>query len=316
MKLNKDYIWPVVGISAVGLSIWLLVKQLRDISLNDVLASFSAIPHHHWLMAIVCTLLAFGALAGYDRIALRHLRRHVHIGFVCATSFTTYALAHNIGASVVSGALVRYRAYSSKGLSAAEIGVLVALCSFTFALAGIFLGGVVLLLHPELLGYFWQDFPVAGSYAVGAGMLLFTALYVIGSALNLPPLKIRSFVLRYPRLRIVIQQLLIGPAEILGAAGIIYFSLPVDSNPGYLVVLGIFLASFSAALLSHAPGGLGVLEVMFFIALPDINQADLLAALLIFRLLYFIVPFAISIVLVALFERANIARFIQQRTRH
>lgn len=306
MKFKKDYIWPLVGIAAVCFSVWLLLKQLKDISYEDLVASFYAVPVYNWVLALACTCFAFIALAGYDQLALRHLRRKISFVFVSATSFTTYALAHNIGASVVSGALVRFRAYTSKGLNAPQVGVLVAFCSFTFTLASISLGGLVLLLKPDLLNLFLPDFPLWGSYSLAVLMLGLVVLYVVGSALRLPALKIRNFRLEYPRLRIVWQQLLIGPLEILSAAGIIYFALPAESNPGYLVVLGIFLASFTAALLSHAPGGIGVLEVMFFLALPNMNQADLLTALLIFRVFYFLIPLAISIVIVVMFERAQL----------
>lgn len=306
MTFKKDYIWPMVGVAAVVFSVGLLLKQLKNISYQDLVVSFQAVPVHNWLMALVCTCLAFVALAGYDQLALRHLRRKISFLFITATSFTTYALAHNIGASVVSGALVRYRAYTSKGLSAPQVGVLVAFCSFTFTLASLLLGGLVVLIQPDLLNRFFPDFPLWGAYGLALLMLGLVALYVGGSALRLPALKIRSFRLEYPRLRIVWQQLMIGPLEILSAAGIIYFALPAESNPGYLVVLGIFLASFSAALLSHAPGGLGVLEVMFFLALPDMDQADLLAALLIFRVFYFLIPLALSIVIVVMFERAQL----------
>lgn len=313
MKFKKEYVWSVVGIAAALFSIWLLYRQLQGISFDDVIASFSAISALSWFLCLASTVVAFTALAGYDQLALQHLRKRIPFMFVAATSFTTYALAHNIGASVVSGAVVRYRAYSSKNLSTPDIGMLVAFCSFTFALASIFLGGLVLLLKPELLSYFMVDTPHWAAYALSAGLLLFVALYVGGSALRLKPLRIRlrflrmrSFKLTYPRPNIALQQLIIGPLEIMGAAGIIYFALPAEANPGFILVLGIFLASFTAALLSNAPGGIGVLEVMFFIALPDVNPADLLAALLIFRLFYFLVPLAISIVLVVLFERSQL----------
>jgi len=97
-------------------------------------------------------------------------------------------------------------------------------------------------------------------------------------------------------------QLLAGPLELLCAAAIIYFALPADNHPGYLVVLGVFLASFSLALLSHAPGGLGVLEVTFLAALPEIPAADVLAALIVFRVFYLLLPFALSLLVVLGFE--------------
>lgn len=312
MKLSKDYIWLVVGVVAVGFSAWLLYQQLHDISFAELSASFQAVPYFNWLMAGACTVLAFAALSGYDQLALRHLRYKIPLPFVAATSFTTYALAHNIGASVVSGAIVRYRAYSSKGLNGVQVGVLVAFCSFTFTLAAITLSGLVLLVSPGLLNHFYPDFPRWGEYLIAVVLLALVGLYVLGSALRLPPLRVRKFFLQYPRLRIVWQQLLIGPLEILAAAGIVYFALPAESNPGYIVVLGIFLASFMAALISHAPGGLGVFEVMFFLALPDFDQADLLAALLIFRVFYFLIPLAISIILVVMFERARLMEHINR----
>src|SRR3712207_686702 len=121
-------------------------------SLDDVWDSLTAVPSHRYALAALSTLVAYAALAWYDRIALLHLGvRHISWLFVSISSFTTYALSHNIGASVFSGALVRYRAYSSKGLSAAQIAVLVALCSFTFGLGTVLLSGVTLALSPTLL---------------------------------------------------------------------------------------------------------------------------------------------------------------------
>ena len=306
IKLNKDYVWPIIGLAAVAFSAWLLYHQLRGISVDDVLRSIDAIPLHRWLLAAAATLLAYAALAGYDRLALMHLRKSVPWPFITLCSFTTYALAHNIGASVFSGAIVRYRAYSSRGLSAAEIGVLVAFCSFTFGLGTILLGGILLLVEPELFTRFFDDMPLWMPVTLGVILLGMVALYVLGSWLGFKPLTIRTFELQYPRLPIVGRQLLIAPLELIGAAAIIYFALPEASNPGFLMVLGIFLASFSAALLSHAPGGLGVLEVLFLLALPDVDPADVIAALLVFRLFYLLIPFAISLIVVVLFERSQL----------
>jgi uncharacterized membrane protein YbhN (UPF0104 family) len=111
----------------------------------------------------------------------------------------------------------------------------------------------------------------------------------------------------------MVRQLIAAPLELLGAAGIIYFALPEATNPGFLIVLGAFLASFSAALVSHAPGGLGVLELVFVAMMPDVPKADVIAALLVFRLFYLLLPFAMSIVVVLLFERARLAAAWRER---
>ncbi|MGH6862252.1 MAG: lysylphosphatidylglycerol synthase domain-containing protein [Phyllobacterium sp.] len=305
MKL-KDYVWPVVGLAAVAISAWLLYRELRSISLDDVLDSLNAISAHRWVLAALASLVAYAALAGYDRIALLHLRRKISWLFIALCSFTTYALSHNIGASVLSGAVVRYRAYSSQGMSGPEIALLIAFCSFTFLLGVVSLSAVVLLTEPQLLQRFNSELPLWLSYVLGTGALLLVLLYVFGSWLHFKPLRIRQFTLEYPRLTVVAQQLIVGPLELIGAAAIIYFTLPVEGNPGFLVVLGIFLVSFSAALISHAPGGLGVLELVFLTGLPDMNQADVLAALIIFRLFYLLIPFALSLIVVLFFERSQL----------
>lgn len=326
MKNARDFIWPVVGILAVVLSCWLLYHKLRILSISEVWESLQAVSLHHYLLAVLSTLAAYAALAWYDRIALLHLGiKNISWWYVSVTSFTTYALSHNIGASVFSGAVVRYRAYSVKGLSATQVAILVGLCSFTFVLGVIILGGIVLTIQPHLLGelsgklhHFSEPLhnllsSEKTSLYIGITLLGFVALYVLGSLANLRPLHIRKFRLEYPRPAVMVRQLIAGPLELLGAAGIIYFAIPTEVNPGFIVILAVFLASFSAALISHAPGGLGVFELCFTTALSNIPQADVIAAVLVFRLLYLILPFAASIVVVILHERASLAQAWRRR---
>lgn len=312
MKKTLEYVWPVIGLLAVVFSFWLLYRELKDISASEVMASVAAIPFHRWLLAVAATILAYGALAWYDRIALLHLGRKLSWLVISLVSFTTYALSHNIGASVLSGAMVRFRAYGTMGLSIAEIGVLVALCSFTFALGTVLLGGMILVGEPDVVQRLF-DVPVWTARLVGIGMLVAVALYIFGSWREFKPVKIGGFSIYYPRLKITVRQLFAAPLELIGAAGIIYFALPEAGNPGFFIVLGVFLASFSAALISHAPGGLGVLEFVFISAMPELPQTDVLAALLVFRLLYLLIPLAFSSVVVVLFERSRLAKTLQDR---
>jgi len=319
MKGKLEYVWPAVGLAAVVFSCWLLWRELHAVSMADIKASLAAIRPHEYMLAGFSTLVAYAALAWYDRIALLHLGvRHISWTFIALCSFTTYALSHNIGASVFSGAMVRYRAYSTQGLSGGQVAVLVAICSFTFGLGTILLGGVVLTFEPNqlarlsgLLPEFLTN-PTTARF-IGLALLAFVALYVVGSVLHFRPLAIGSFKIEYPRPPVTFRQLIAAPAELLGAAGIIYFALPEAGNPGYFVVLAVFLASFSAALASHAPGGLGVFEIIFITAMPDIPKAQVLAALLVFRLFYLILPLLFALVVVVMFERARLAKLWRER---
>lgn len=336
MKRLKDLFWPVIGLAAVALSLQVLYSRLRleaatnaaieaklekagvlesiGIIAGQIGGKLSAIPASGYLLAVAATLVAYYALAWYDRIALIHLNREKGISwlFITVCSFVTYAISHNIGGSVFSGGMVRFRAYTSKGLSAPEVAVLVALCSFTFAFGTILLFGLVLIFEPHIVQPLLKmsKMQVSNGVIMGIGFALvsFCLLYTLGAWLKLKPLEIKGFKIEYPDLGIVWRQWLAAPMELLGAAGIIYFALPETGNPGYFVVLGAFLLSFSAGLLFQVPGGIGVMEAVFIKVMPSMPATEVFAALLVWRLLYLLIPLAMSIPVVLLFERAQLAK--------
>ncbi|MCI4680215.1 UPF0104 family protein [Rhodoblastus acidophilus] len=318
MKRNLDYIWPALGFAAVLVSFWLLFQEFRGQSLGpQLIAAFEAIPMHRYALAFGATVVAYVALAYYDWIALLHLNvRHISWRFIAACSFTTYALSHNIGASVVSGAMVRYRGYATKGLKAAQVAVLVAVCSLTFLLGELLVGGIALLMRPRALAQLDDLLPAflthpATARVIGLACLGVVALYIAGSLVKMPSLTLSGVRIAYPKWGIVVRQLIAAPAEILGAAGIIYYALPAAGNPGFLVVVAVFIFSFSAALASNAPGGLGVFEIVFLKSMPGSPQDGVLAALLLFRLLYLLIPLGIAIFVVLNFERRRLAEAIE-----
>lgn len=337
MKRYLDYLWPIVGLVAVVWSVELLWGKLKaeagsDAAIEALLQDASlwqsikiiahrighkiaVIPHDAFFHAALATLVAYAALAWYDRIALIHLRREKGISwfYISLCSFVTYALSHNIGASVFSGGMVRYRAYTAKGLTVGEVAVLIALCSFTFAFGTLLLLGIVLVYEPEILRPLtrlskWFAIGDGTARMIGIGMLAFVALYTIGSWLKFKPFRIGKFEVIYPRLPIVARQYLAAPLELAGAAGIIYFALPAQGNPGFMIVLGAFLLSFSAGLLSQVPGGVGVMEAVFLAVMPGVPAPAVFAALLIWRLFYLIIPLVISLPVVLAFERAQLRR--------
>jgi uncharacterized membrane protein YbhN (UPF0104 family) len=314
MKRLTEFVWPAIGVAALVVSIWLLDQQFRGQAIGPkVLADLKIIPLPQYGLAVLSTLVAYAALAWYDRIALMHLGvRHISWRFIALCSFTTYALAHNIGASVVSGAVVRYRAYSTKGLSAAQIALLVGICSLTFVLGVLFLGGIVLVAEPlqlRRLGHLVPHVITQPETArvIGLICLGLVAAYIIGSALRLKPLVIGRLRIEYPHPDIALRQVAASSAELMGASGIIYFALPQHANPGYFVILGVFIASFSIALASESPGGLGVFELLFIKAMPAVPHDKVLTALLVFRLLYLVLPLIFAGVVVLVFERRRLS---------
>ena len=215
MKRIAEIAWPVIGLGAAAVAFWLLIKELRGLSFASLSEAIASISLGRWLLAISSAVLAYLALAWYDRIALLHLGRKIGWLFVSLTALTTYAIAHTIGASMLSGAVIRYRAYSSKGLSVTEIGLLVAFCSFTFGLGVVTLGGMLLLFHPELVERFDGAPDWVGKWA-GAALFAAPALYLLGSLLHFRPFKPGAFQFVYPRPPVAARQLVAGPLELIG----------------------------------------------------------------------------------------------------
>lgn len=300
----KKYLSPVLGACVLIICLWILFHKLKNIELHTIINQLQIIPYTNWLLAIGAALLSYIALATYDYLALMHIRKKVSWLFVLLCSFTSYALSHNIGASVFSGAVIRYRAYKTKGLTGSEVAVLVAFCSFTFVLGIILIAGILLIFSPEVFQNLWSKESTWVLRLLGSILLFLLLLYVLGSWLHLPPLKInKKTQLIYPKLPIVFRQFIIAPLEIICSSFIIHIILPEAVRPDFIVTLGVFIASFSGTLLSNAPaGGIGVLELIFLTGMPNVPKPELLSALIVFRLLYLIIPLIISLFIVIVFE--------------
>ena len=340
MQRIARVIWKfIVGLIVIG-SVWILFTKLQAEVACDPAAKalldnggfwsnikviavvitkyLVDIPIQSHIFALLSALAAYLALAWYDRIALLHLDRLNGISwpYVAVCSFVTYALGHNLGASVLSGGIVRLRAYCAKGLKATEVAALIAMCSFTFLFGCLLLLGVVLIFEPEIV-LALSDLiprmvmPVWFVRTAGVFLLILCALYILGSWRTFRPFRLGTLDIIYPRLAIVGRQLIAAPLEIMAAAAIIYFVLPEASNPGYFVVLGAFILSFSAGLISQAPGGLGVMEAVFLAIIDTVPPAGVIAALLIWRLLYLMLPLALSIPVILAFERSQAAKYLQ-----
>jgi len=138
--------------------------------------------------------------------------------------------------------------------------------------------------------------------AAAFGTLALCGLYVAGAFRGVKTLRIGRWRIDYPRPAVVLQQLVAGPLELLGAAAIIYFALPAEGNPGFVTVLGAFLISFCVGLLSQVPGGMGVMEAVFLALMPDMPATAVVAALLVWRLFYLLLPLAVSAPIILAYE--------------
>ena len=301
--------WRIVG-SLVGLLLFgtalvVLQRLLGDVSYSDVGRAIGDVGWTQLGLSLLLTIFSYLALTGYDFFALRHIGRHeVPYRLAALASFTGYALSYTIGFQVFVAAAVRYRAYAVAGLSAAEVAALTLVSGLTFWLGIVFVLGLGLLIEAEQLTFLDQLGPNINR-ALGAALLAGIAVYLAWLYGKRRAVMAAGFRLPLPGFRSTFAQLGIGLADILGAAGALYVLLPAGTGIEFPTFAAIFIVAMALGMLSHAPGGAGVIEATLLVALPSVGADRLLAALLLWRLVYYLLPFGLALGLLASVEFAR-----------
>jgi len=301
---------PVLVLALFVLALGVLGRELHHYRAQDIRAALEAIPLPRFLSALSLTALSYAVLSLYDWLGLRYAGRKLDYGRVALASFSAYVFSYNVGFSVLGGAAVRYRLYSSWGLSALEIGKLVLFTTVTFWLGLATLMGTVLLTGAASgrLGL-----PVWTGRSMGVLLLSLMILYVAACAWVRRPLRLRQIELVLPTLPLALCQVLLAIADLL-VAGLVLFVLFPGHDVALPVFLGAYLTAMAAGLVSHVPGGLGVFETVIVLILPTTApHPDLIAMLLSYRLIYYLGPFLLGLVLVgghtAFRQRRRLAGF-------
>lgn len=280
----------ILGVALLFAAVYAVQKQFRHLQLADIGEAIRAIPPRPLVLAFGCSVLAYGVLTFYDRLGTIYAGHKLSYRRVALASFCAYALSHNLGFALVSGAAVRYRLYSHWGLTPVEIGKTVAFCSLTFGLGGMVLGGSILLAMPEALPYIGADLPLWVPYALGALLWALVVFYLALAALP-GSLRLRGRPVALPGLRLALLQVLLATADAATAATILWVLLPEAPGLGWLLFVGIYLAAYSAGLAANLPGGLGVFDTALLFGLsPFLPAPRIIAAIAVFRLYYYVIP--------------------------
>ena len=291
----------LLGLALFGLGVLALYHLLRPVHPADVISQIKATPWSVLFTAFGATLLGYVALIGYDWSALRYLGKKVPLHIVAVGGFLGYSFGNIIGISVVSGGAVRYRIYSAFGLSAFEVASVSAFVALAFGLGMTTIGLTALALHPYALAGALPFAPEVIRLWAGIGALglagLLTWLSFTGTTL-----RIRSFELSAPSPGILYGQLGFTLADTTLAALTLYVLLPAGA-PDFITFLALFAAAAMAGVLSHVPGGIGVFESVIIASMPPgVPLEQVAAALLLYRIIYYLVPFALALAFVALNE--------------
>jgi phosphatidylglycerol lysyltransferase len=283
-------------------AILLIHHELRNYHLHDILRQVRQVPARGLLAAAALTALNYFVLTASDVLALKYVGHPLAYRRLALASFIGYAFSHN--ATVVGGSAARYRVYSALGLSAGEIGLLILFCALTFWLGFFLVTGGVFVLQPQYV-YASQklNLPAPWIPMVGVAFLALVALYVLSVTLRRRPFQIRGWELPIPSPALSAGQIGVTSLDWLLAAVVLYVLLPGRTHPAFAGFLGIFMVSQGVAMVSHVPGGLGVFETVVLLSLSHGGDAaGLTAALVLYRLIYYILPLMLGSVLLALHE--------------
>lgn len=303
-------LWPFVrrhGATVFGLAllvgaIWVVQREFRNLSMADVRQALAELPVSGLLLAAGLTVLAYGVLAIYDWLGARYAGRPSSWPRALLASFCGYSLAHNIGFAAVSGAAVRYRLYSAWGYSTIEIGKIIGFTSLTFGLGGMALGGMVLLFEPEVLPWAGDHLPRWALQLISVPMFALVLGYVLLSRFR-RSIRVFGHVVELPGVRMALIQTTLATVDVAVTAAIFFVLLPAAPGLTFLHFVGIYLAAYTAGIAANVPGGLGVFDGAILLGLaPYMGAAEVVGALLVFRLYYYIVPLFISGALFAGFE--------------
>jgi glycosyltransferase 2 family protein len=293
--------WKQVGIAAsliiIAFAITTLVRTLKGVDTGVMLVALTEIAPQHIALAALCVVGAFCTLTFYDFFALRTIgRKHVPYRIAALSSFTSYTIGHNIGATVFTGGAIRFRIYSEYGLSAVDVAKICFLSGLTFWLGNTFVLGIGMAWHPGAASAMDQ-LPSAINRLVAFGVLSAILAYLVWLSLGEERRELgqNGWKVKLPSAPLTLVQILIGVLDLGFCAMAMYLLMPADPGIGFMSLAVVFILATLLGFASHAPGSIGVFDAAMLVALPQFGREQLLATLVVFRILYFMIPFGVAI---------------------
>jgi len=290
----------ILGIAAsaaiASLALYVLYRTFQRISFADVLTNIRAVPRERLLLAAVSAVFAFATLAAYEVVVVRYVKHCIGRAKPVITSLIAFPLGHALGQTLLSGSAVRYRMYAPAGFSATEVGATVLLCGMPYVLAFGLLIDFALVFASEQLAPLFR-IPAQWLFALGCVGLVKDAAYLVFVYRRKAPIRLGGWSVRMPTLRLTLLQMVVGIVDICLVASVLYLLLPAAAGIAFLPFLAVYLASILVGVLSHVPAGLGVLESMLLLLLSHVPPEQLLAAVLIYRVIYEVIPVGVALAL-------------------
>jgi uncharacterized membrane protein YbhN (UPF0104 family) len=292
----------VLSLVVITAAVVVLYRILRGIDVREVIEALKNTEARDVLLAGAFVAAGYFTLTFYDLFALRTIgANHVPYRTAALAGFTSYSVGHNVGASVFTGGAVRYRIYSAWGLSAIDVAKICFVAGLTFWLGNVAVLGLGIAYEPEAASAIDQ-LPPWINRVFAFVMLAMLAGYVAWVWVRPRTVGRSDWEVTLPGGPLTLLQITIGIVDLSCCALAMYVLLPDDPHIDFIKLAVVFVSATLLGFASHSPGGLGVFDAAMLVALIEFDKEELLAGLLLFRLLYYVVPFALSLMIIGLRE--------------
>jgi len=275
-----------------------LIRNLRQYDIADLVSSIMAVSHTDLALAIAWAAASYVCLTGFDFLALRYVGHALPYKTVAFVSFVSLSIGHNVGLAFLSSGAIRLRYYSQAGLSVDEVARVIVFCGATVALGLATLAGIAILAKPDIAAEI-LDASTTVPFLVAAACLSPPIAYAVAAFAVRQPVRIKNFILVMPNWRIALAQILVGTTNFATVSACLHSAVSAFADISYISVTTVYVIANVAALISHVPGGLGVIEAVVLYLLSGV---PLLGGVLVFRFVYFLLPLAVGGSLFALGE--------------
>jgi glycosyltransferase 2 family protein len=303
------------SLAIVALSAVALYRLLHGIDVGSFIGALKAQPPHALLLASGFVAASYFMLTCYDVFALRAIgRKTIPYRTAALASFTSYTIGHNFGATIFTAGVIRYRVYASWGLRIRDITAIAFITSLTYWLGNALVLGFGLSAAPDAVSAL-DRLPTLGNRLIGLALLIGLAGYFLWLLPGPRRVGRSHWQIVIPGPRSMLVQITIAGLDLVFVGLAMYVLLPPQPALDFLHLLTIFAIALLIGVASHAPGSLGVMEAVMLLGLPQFKKEELLACLLTFRLLYFVLPFAVAVLLLGVREFRKVFEGIRAKQR-
>ncbi|MCM2348747.1 MAG: lysylphosphatidylglycerol synthase domain-containing protein [Bacteriovoracaceae bacterium] len=290
---KKKKVVPFLTFGFFCLILYLLYQSLHEINFHEVGMAIRKVSLTGLLPGFFMVIINYLILASFDYLGLRYLNvKDVSAFKIYWSAFTCYTFTLNLGA-LVGGLGLRYRIYSGWHISVSNITKLIIFSTLGNWLGHIFLLSMVVGIYPEKVNTL-TSLPFPAIYAITTLGTMAIILYFV-LCFKRAQVSFKSEKFTFPPVQLAFLQLILSIMQwSLLAAIIVSLMDHLGASVEFMQIIFTYLLTGLAGVVSHIPAGLGVHEAVFLKMNLDIPESTVIAVLVAFRVIYYLVPLLLA----------------------